>query len=317
MIYIPKYKDIYITNGEIAIKNSFKGEYRAILRGIDGRIKYESGWQSNTILNRGLLILTTPTNGTFDRMHLGTSDIAIDVTQIGLQGSDLGSHSSRGALSSSNSGTPNYEHISTIRFVFNPGTGTGLIKEFVILETGVFNPLTQAVVRIVLTTPINKGVLDELTIDHRLTWYPEINDVSGSIDISGTSYNYVMRHTSIDLLTDHLINLSPGGSHNLLFDTPLVANTLYPTGSSISSTSLVNTNGGVAPNYWAQAECIYDVDKGPGNVSLAFVPLHGTFIASSVGIQYSLDKTTGGGPLVKTDTHELRLNVRSYPIRHV
>ena len=52
--YLPQYKEKFIRHGEIACTVRARGEYRATLRGADGRVKYKTDWLDNTVLNGGL-----------------------------------------------------------------------------------------------------------------------------------------------------------------------------------------------------------------------------------------------------------------------
>jgi hypothetical protein len=317
MILLPKFKDIFIRHGQPSIGSRIRGEYKAVLRGSDGRIKYESGWEPNTILNNGLYALCVGwASPLTDRAYAGTSDAPIDVTQTGLQGTNLGLRSSRSSLSSSVGPAPDYMQTGVFRHIWNTGVGTGLIKEVTIGHNAAYNPLTQGSVRFVLAVPIDKLEGDQLTIDHKVFWYPEINDQSGTLDISGVSYDWVMRSTMLDAAVGTPSSLTIGGQHNLGMDGPLTDVTTYPTYLSIAG-ALANSTGGTGTNSaWSSADFIYGVDTVMANISIFLIPYQGYYASHAIGTQFSVDKTIGGGGIEKLNTHVLTIGAKATVSRY-
>ena len=315
-MYLMKYKELYSKNGSLGISSGMKGEYRAILRGIDGREKLNTGWKPNTILDQGLSIARMQAGGITSYAAIGTSATAVDITQVGLQGSKLGSTKSGSTVSTTNSGAPNYERVFTRSWTWLTGDGTGTIAE-VITMTGFGDAAADACVRFVLTAPIVKGAVDQLTIEHRMTIYPDIVDATGVIDISGVDYAYVMRHYNVDsfvssgvgvyFLNDPDYHTLGNGSLNAITGArPTV------TGRTKASSQVITT-GGVLGTYYINAEAIWSIDQGTGDWNCGTVDN-----AWSFGLlQYSLAKVSDGTPLTKENTHELRLNIRLYPQRYV
>lgn len=320
--YIPKYKELYVKDGHMGLGVKVSGEYRAILIGEDDRLKSDTGWKPNTLLNRGLNIMSS--TGAFERMWLGNSDIAVDVTQSGIQGAQVGTYEYLGSPSYAvNQGLPDYERVTIEQSKWAPGEATGTIKEFAITQSGGTNPTTQGCVRVVLTDPIVKGSGDELTILHRFTWYPQLGDTTGVISISGIDYNWTMRHTNIGAhpsghpVQGHYVN---AGSYGFLKDGELDVATA---GSSLGNicgypgiTSSV-TFGGSLPTYWAERTYTCRVDDANywnGLIRSWYNDMLGP--SGACGIQMRWGKVSDDSPLQKLNTHVLTYGCRISISRH-
>ena len=318
----------------INTKQSMKGEYNAKLYDYKGRLKYESGWKPNLILDQGLYYLTIKWgSGTgynfIDRMCLGTSDTAVNINQVGLQGTELGIQGTSSGVSGVNLGAPEYARQTVKSWTFAPGNGTGLVKEFVFLNHGLSNSASHATVRVVLDTPITKGASDQLVIEHRLTWYPELEDVTGVIDISGTAYNYLVRPMYVNAnpsLGGHVGNFvpysyDPGSTGNWTGSmraytgepiTNIAAGT--PTGDLGGwGGKIINSQGGPAGPYYNNHQAIYGVDTWNGNIRTIRYYL----VNANMYVQVRLGKVSDDSPLTKENTHELTLNFRNYPVRYI
>ncbi len=323
MIYIPKYKEIYLKDGELPIRVRFKGEYRAFLYGCDGRLKYESGWKPNTILNQGFGYMCTNSYfQLFSGFALGDGGAVIDVTQTGLQGTRLGTGfaaDSNASVSAINGGTPDYESIVTRSYTMDAGNGTGTVREFVFGPDG-FNgwsdPYTECTIRVVLDTPIVKGAADVLTIEHRFTSYPEVADVTGVIDISGVNYNYIFRGIDIDA---HVARPIRCNWHDWQFEAYSSDSLTVNTGTGPSGSRLNYRYAGCSNTYspggtpYVQGNVVAGVDAWLGDVRCMTVFNMGMFSSYQVRIGKVSDDTA----LTKLNTHELRLFYRMYPSRYV
>lgn len=330
-IYIPKYKDIFITDGEMAIGGSFKGEYRITLRGSDGRIKSETDWLPNTLLNYGLNHLSnySQTNSTFNVVFLGTGNAAVDITQTGLQGIVLGDvNNGRTVISNTVGIAPDYEQISTVKYTWDGGNGTGTINEFVITAWNTADvEYTNATVRVVLNAPITKGVSDELDIEWRQTFYPDTSDKTGQILISGVSYDYTIRHQNIDTNYNGTIQNLSTWNFDSTKDRLYLGNigdvtegvTQYSPIAGGSNSGRVNSNGGSLGSYYSETIAVWGIDSGnssPGGVDLVSFT-NARWIYLQAQFRQSAGEANPGGPLIKENTHELRLGWRTYPQRYV
>lgn len=318
--YIPKYTDIYVRDGHMGMSIGCKGEYRAILIGEDGRPKSDSGWKPNTLLDNYFHILRY--GDPFSRIYLGDSDIAVNVTQTSLQGSQVGTYEYLGSASYKvNAGLPNYERITIEQGTWAPGESTGTIKEFVIASAG--GAHTSAMVRVVLATPIVKGSGDQLTIQHRFTWYPQIVESTGVIDISGVDYNWAMQCTNAASVPfGH-----PGrwytntGAYGYLKTGEMGLITAgYTQGNQCgypNSTSAVSY-GGSLPDYYTERTYTVGVDQGnsySGLIRSWYTDILGP--NDAYGLQMRWGKVSDDSVLQKLNTHVLTFGVRLTVSRHV
>lgn len=323
-IYVPRYEELYIRDGEIALHTSMKGEYRAYLRGPDGRLKSDTGWKPNTLLNMGLqnMVGRTGDIAKLDgSMALGDSDTAVDITQTSLQGNFLGYQTITPLyVSVVNNGSPNYEIVTVIKATFVSGVQTGTVKEFILQPEGA-SYTVNANIRCVLDTPIVKGAQDELTIEHRLTTYPDVGDATGTIDISGVDYTYTLRRVEIDATpgggTTHPDNTYWHSWSNNCYTDNITTNLLggpsvYTTGPTDRAV-VTNSSGGSLGTYYMNGIITAGVDNWVGDIRSVKIynqGLHSTY-------QFQIGKVSDDSPLTKANTHELVLNIRVYPQRYV
>ena len=330
MIYLPKFKGIY-SERNLKSHVSVAGEYKAVLQRSDGTVKYDSGWQKNTILNQGLYNLISNTS-TLDYMSLGTSNVATDNAQTGLQGTLLetdtaGNYLFRSSfVSAANSGAPDYITEDIQDYVADPGEATGTIGEFV-LHSSSSDAYTQATIRVALTTPIVKGASDVLTIEHKLILYPgDIADTIGVIDIGGDPYNYVFRRLDADRThSGHAYHLEHmkgsytyfrgegwNGTLGLITDKEPNGTRLSYTDRNDNDTKTIYT-GGTDPNWYRHQQFIAQVDDMNGLFNIIRfwnTNDRGTW-------QCSIDKVSGGGGFTKLNTHTFSAAFRTYIQRYV
>jgi hypothetical protein len=329
-IWLPKYKEIIIGGDNLpAITHSFKGEWRAKLTGPDGMVKYQTDWQPNLILWNGLYQLVRTTGNPWDESAVGDSAAAVDKTQGGLQGVELG-RALRTNVTQYNEGSPNYGTVDVVKHVYGPGEGTGTIREMVLYQQFT-SPITGGTARWLITPEIVKGALDELSIEHRMTFYPDLGQYTGTFDISGTSYDYWLQCTRVDTSTFRPSDIVPSGSNTtfnlaLMDDQVSAPATLYPAltganwGSHSNSTNANEdnyTSGTIVANdeYWGNCETVFDIDTANGEFDLAEHGILG-LLSSTLGVGYIFRKTSDGSPLLKENTHELRMNIRGIAKRY-
>ena len=184
-----------------SFRTGIRGEYRAKLTDSNGRLKHDSGWRPNMVLDQGPLLMLQA-SGNYSSMSIGTSDIAVDATQTGLQGTYLAdvSYDSYGPTLSTNWVTLPYWVRINSPFTFGTNVGTGAIKEFVMAGFTESSAINSAVIRVVLDTPIIKGASDQLVIEHRIYTYPDVTPISGILDCSGVAYDWEMMYYNVDQL---------------------------------------------------------------------------------------------------------------------
>ena len=333
-------------NNIIDTSCQLRGEYRAILKGPDGKIKYESGWQPNTILLNGLQYAVQ--NGIGNRMGLGTSATPATIAQIGLQGSYLGENGTsqieyHNAVALAG---PLYGRYVTAGYIFDAGVATGTINEAVISPWTTQNDFeTRGSIRFVLLAPIVKGALDSLTIEHRIYIYQNVGDVSATINVSGVSWDYTIRVFGVTQAAGignpnalcKLLRpdgerwdggentppiLDPVTSTDWDLDTSLNANMPDITTGALSY-------GGDTTTYYATTQLHADIDTW--NKLYGFAEVEpGVFNKLSVrqwrggaptgydasGLQIAFTRTSDGASFEKYSTHDLKLYVRVSTTRY-
>ena len=298
----------------IAITNKLSGEYRYRLTGPDGRIKQECGWTPNLVTDQGLDLARTDSIQRY--LAIGTSDIAADVTQTSLQGTHLATDTSMQVISRNQPVGPNWERNQMKEATFGTGVGTGTIKEFILTPSGA-SPPTQATIRVVLTTPIVKGALDQLTIQHRITFWPFLGDVDSVIDISGVAYDVKMRHFhGLNNQNSMGITTWDNSGHNAYANAtlPLDMDVEAISGSNKGAATLTTkTYGGTNPNFYTDIEVVYGIDH-TGGTNLNVFQVN-TFNAQP-RVAALITKVSDGTGIDKANTHELRLNWRLYTARY-
>ena len=320
--YIPKFgKEMYIKDGTPSVNMGFKGDYRAILTGPDGRVKSDTGWKSNTVLDSGLRMARNV--DMFVRMYLGTSNTPVNIAQTWLQGSNLGYGNFGTTTFSENLGVSfGYGQVSVERVTFLSGVATGTINEFVCSNSS--DPVNNTGVRVVLDVPIVKGAQDELNIEHKLTFYPQLTDATGVIEIGGDNpedYNYVIRHRKVQAVPfRHFQDMAPpywgnmnAGDQDLksITDTANFDN-IYVGGYTFSV-------GGSGPGTWySNNEISWGINSELNNRTLRTMRGSMWHMTTDIGfgMQMRIGRVSDDAGIFKLNTHEIYLNWRTYPTRY-
>jgi hypothetical protein len=204
------------------------------------------------------------------------------------------------------------------------GECVGALKEIGLSTTssggvGIIHTHALIVDQVGTPTTINKATDNVLDIFYEKRVYPYVSDASGTIDLSGVSYDYTVRAWRVGYTgagnpwsaSYAAINIVAGTGSNSAYTGTLGAITdTYPQGTSVTpsvyydSTHSANTYE-YAWNtnpWWAKAQVQVGIDSW-----------HGTFqtITASTnlfGWQCQFNKTVGGTGITKTDEQRLRLH---------
>lgn len=321
-IWIPKYTTTYV-EGIPALRSGIRGEYRVRLRGPDGRIKYETDWLPNMVLDLGLYHMSSAGNQSpFRSGFVGSSATPSVETMVGIQGPTAYATTSQITGARTNNGIGDgYSRSSIMTYVWGTGTATDTLNEFVISGGGIFpNGLTGGNIRVVLAAPVIKGIYDQLSIDHKLTYYPPLARVTGVLDISGVDYNYEYGLCSIT---------APSVGHSGIITYNKEANVAYwglinapPTltqapqdpggwvGNGISG--VLNYGGSLATNWWAEVAYKANIDAADNTANYFY-----SYFNMGGNVYNYFTKVSDGSPLIKTDTHEFIMTLRHEVVRYV
>lgn len=295
----------------------FRGEYRYRLTGPDGEIKDQCDWKPNMLLDNGLDLIRT--TGITSHMAIGSSNAAAAVGQTYLQGSYMGVHNYIPTVfNPGNAVTPNWEKWKIKEATFGTGVGTGTIGEFILgAEYNMTTPGTASI-RVALDSPIVKGALDQLTIQHKFTLWPELGDVNQVININAEPYDVLMRHYNgynNGNSNDH-IDFSSGYTvwSNGTIPPDMSVNGNNPGGLLASGyTSAIKTYGDDGPGlFWTNHEVVWDIDKFNGETDLIYIGID----ADLPPIAAAFSRQSDGAGIDKPNTHQLTLNFRLYSLRY-
>jgi hypothetical protein len=305
------------------------GKFRWTLYGPSGEVKQQSigdkdGWSTNLITDKGLQNLTLAGSGGgnwSEYLILGDGNVAPAVGDTAISGTLLGYEKVPTSNVIGYPSGPNYERVYQQTYTFATGEATGTIRELALGndQTGA----TEVAVRHLVSPEIVKGALDELTVEYHFTAWPDLTDSTGTITISGTSYDYVCRMLNV---TEEQ-GVMPGfgfwsgdwGVAQAGTGT-LSALTAEEIGGSLYNEDSVSgsTYGGSPGSYYAENNCSWGIDNlGNGSTFTVFCFDTNALNYSIRDItnrylayQFSIDKTVGGGGLLKENTHELTLGLR-------
>ena len=176
------------------------GEYKIVVTKPDGTT-HETGWFDNIILNQGLDRIGSSVNQVISYAQVGTGTSTPAITQTGLDAPIAGSAqqtSPNGGVT--NSGSPTYTENFVWFFAFAQGAVVGNITEIGVGWAASGNTLfSRALILDNLGSPTSITIvaIDQLTVYYRLKIVPPVSDVSGTVTIGGTPYNYTARVANV------------------------------------------------------------------------------------------------------------------------
>jgi hypothetical protein len=312
MIYVPKKREIIKCRAEQ--KMGLKGEFRAILRDLNGRELYDTGWERNVITDEGLDLI--PAGGHYSHMHIGSDGTAPTTSDVQL-GAELGRNYTTDAGGRDQGLAPLYEVWNTRVARFDQGVGTGTIRELGINNSNyVSSPTYPLFSRVTFSTPIVKGADNILDCFYKLTLYPPITDVVQVINIGAEPYNTITRGQRY---LNTAYGASPWSSMNF--------NRSFPTswsaydgilGATVEDTPAGNAATYFGSSYWYDAyipgtyyrDC--HTRTGLDNCNLAggirTVAMYANGGTHCMGYQFS--KVSDGSPIMKDNEKLLDITFR-------
>lgn len=307
------------------------GYYRLILRNRDGSVARDTGWFKNLITNNGMKRMvnyaTTPPNwGAWLAIGDGTGTPAF--TDTALSGAQLGN---RKVATTSVSGYTASYYYRRYLHRWPTGEGTGTIAELGYWTDTIGGTLFSRALLVDgggSPTTIVKGADQSLDVYYELRVYPKLTDTTGTIDISGVSYDYALRpwafydHVGAWWTVNATEKIAFSGTYHYAYTNQglIATNSSTITGSNLGfgvSVSPVTYSyySGPLPDYntgpyYSDNYIEANIDDWVGEID--WVRTRG----GQGGWQMTLTKTVGGGGLVKTDEERLRLHIRLTMARH-
>ena len=185
---------------KVGIKVGLKGDYKLRILRADRSVRYESDWIPNLITNLGMDRIGQQAGavGNFCRIGTGTTTPAFTDTALVSQSAATNNVI---AQSLTNAGSPNYETQATSTYEFALGAVVGNMAELGLGWSASSASTLFSRSRILdgggSPTTITVLSSEILQVTYRLTAYPQLTDSTGTVDISGTTYNYTARWFSI------------------------------------------------------------------------------------------------------------------------
>lgn len=290
--------------------NQLKGEYQLVITNQHGHVQ-TTPWFDNIILNSGLDAIGVDKQPLYSsRFSVGTGTSVPNINQTQL---DAKIASIAGTwLSQVNNGSPSYSTTHTFRAVFDQGAVVGNITEIAINGGPEINePLfSRALIlnNAGVPTSITITSLDQLTVYYRLSVFPYLSDFSGTMEISGTSYQYTGRAGQVSgtMAPAFRLDTTSYGYCGFVYGPNATLGTIdgQPEGG-YGSGGAVNfgypTNQAYVPgSYSSTSSALIGITyESPINV---FYIMYGNM--SGPRYQIALDT-----PIPKSNTNELRINV--------
>ena len=303
----------------IQLNARLMGEYCVEIKRGDGTTE-TTGWFKNLILNQGLDRLGVTSNDAviaYAQVGSGTATPAVTDTQ--LQTYVASSASNSQADSVSNSGSPDYYGQLTWEFVFTQGAVVATIGEVGVGwgNTAGNNLFSRALILDNLGSPTTISVtsIDQLTIYYRLRVYPPLTDVTGTINISSTNYNYTLRVNNVTAFNNSIYTFS-----NAPYFNKCNAGTAYEPGVTMSAITVNGLTGSTTPssqtttvssgsyttgNYYLDSTITWSISQGNGTGGLQGI----VFGWGVVYAPYSF-KMVFDNPIPKDNTKTFSITMR-------
>lgn len=203
-----------------ALAMGISGRYRLLISSPSRGTRVAAEFD-NLILNSGLDRLGVGTAVSY--CQVGSGAVAPAVTDTALQTFVASSNTTgpNNGTATYTAGPPDYIEYLLVRR-FNPGVATGTLAEVGFgwsASTG--SLFSRALILDGGGSPTTITVLSDETLDveYRLRVYPPASDVTGSISISGSSYDYVIRPSGVS--TNYAT--SPAWNPSVLFSTASIS----------------------------------------------------------------------------------------------
>lgn len=303
---------------ELVVCNEVSGQFIATLWNQQHGVKMKVA-TPNLVLNGGMDRLATGTTSpeAIAYCQIGTSSTAVVATQSALSSWLASSDTLQGATTNTYvAGPPDYiQRVKTFRFAAGVGTGnlaevgvgwgssgSTLFSRALFLD-GVGSPIV-----------IPKTSIDILDISYVLRVYPMASDVTGSVTISGTSYDYTIRAATVNNTTGphspeayaygYAYNQDPQYGKMAAFTTDLLARTasIYESTDSNPYMSATPTRSAYSSgNYYRDTTGVFGIDRA--NFSIKRVTFGGVWY-------YAAYQCAFASPIVKNNTQSLSLTFR-------
>lgn len=303
---------------ELIVRNEVSGQFIATLWNPEHGVKMRVA-TPNLVLNSGMDRLATGSTSPEAIAHcqIGTSSTAVEATQSALSSWLASSDTLQGSTTNTYvAGPPDYiQRVKTFRFA--AGVGTGNLAEVGVGWAASGSTLfSRALFLDGVGSPIviPKTSMDILDISYVMRVYPMASDVTGTVTISGTSYDYTIRAATVNNVSGphspeayafgYSYNQDPQYGKMAAYTTELLARTasIYESTDGNPYMSATPTRSAYSSgNYYRDTTGVFGIDRA--NFSIKRVAFGGVWY-------YAAYQCAFASPIVKNNTQSLSLTFR-------
>lgn len=266
------------------------GRYKLTVRNSRGEITRETPWFDNLITDAGLEQLGTgdaPANDVMRYCHVGSGNTAPEVGDTALVSFIASALYATNATTAQ--ATAPYYGSKTRTYRFNAGVATGNISEVGICgkSDNTLALFSRALVLDGSGNPTTITVLadESLDVTYELRDYPPLADVTGSVVINGTSYNYTMRAAIVTnaaawaTYIDQTCGASPAAGNLFAYTGAIGSITQTPSGTQITGATTTFANLAYSANSLVrQMLGTFGLNDAVGNIlSVLFYTTYGAY----------------------------------------
>ena len=302
---------------ELVVCNQVSGQFIATLWNPEHGVKMRVA-TPNMILNGGMdrFAIGSTSPEAAEHCQIGTNSAAVDATQSALSTWLASSNTLASTTTNAyTAGPPDYhQRVKTFRFAAGVGTGnlaevgvgwgasgSTLFSRALFLD-GVGSPIV-----------IPKTSIDILDISYVLRIYPMTTDVTGSITISGTSYDYTIRaanaanvagpYSGESYAYGYALNQDPQYSKAAAYTSDILSRTAnqYEPSETSWMSATPSRSAYSSGNFYRDLTTVFGIDKA--NFNIKRITFGGVWY-------YAAYQCAFASPIVKNNTQSLSLTWR-------
>lgn len=199
-IWVPRTK-IIEPKREFVIATPLRGFFRMKACRPDGRVRVDTGWFPNLVLDQGLDLIGQGSNW-LNSCRVGTGNTAPANGQTNLISHVAGTPTTQGTINTGAQGSPPYYGFVQKTWRFSQGSAAGNLAEVGVGTTtsNGSNLFSRALILDGSLNPTTLTVLSDefLDVSYELRCYPPTDDVNGTFMISSENHDYVLRASQVN-----------------------------------------------------------------------------------------------------------------------
>lgn len=198
MIILPARRKLLVAEEPILLPYHVRGMFRCRVRRPDDRVRVDTGWFPNLIVNQGLDMMLAAGGQDYTAycaVGTGNSTPANTDTQLNSLVASVYDNHPYAPPAVGNGGTsPNFYGYITNEYQFGQGAAAGNLQEIGVGPSGT-SLFSRALILNNVGSPTTLTVLSDeyLSVSYTVQLYNPITDVTGSVNVSGTVCNYTLR----------------------------------------------------------------------------------------------------------------------------